>query len=218
MNSTSKFCSFFYRNCSIIYCKSSQGSIFVTDKLFGSKLRARILGWFFTHVDERFFVRQLESLLKEDSTNLSRELARLENLRILVSEREGRQKYFKVNKSSPIFKEMKGLILKTAGVAGTMKSGLEKVEGVKYAFIYGSFARNIEKPESDVDLMVIGRGHLDEIEDILSRIEQRLGRSVNVIFYSLKEFRQRINSEDSFIRTVLKNPKIMLIGDENEIK
>jgi predicted nucleotidyltransferase len=190
----------------------------VTEKLFGSKLRAKVLGWFFTHVDERFFVRQLESLLKEDSTNLSRELARLESLRILVSEREGRQKYFKVNKSSPILEEMKGLIFKTAGVAGVMKSAFEKVEGVKYAFIYGSFARNIEKPESDVDLMVIGKGHLDEIEDILSRIEQQLGRSVNVVFYSLKEFRQRINSKDSFIRTVLNSPKMMLIGDENEIK
>ena len=55
----------------------------MTEKLFGSKLRAKVLGWFFTHVDERFFVRQLESLLHQDPTNLSRELARLENLRIL---------------------------------------------------------------------------------------------------------------------------------------
>ncbi len=43
------------------------------------------MGWFFTHVDERFFVRQLESLLKEDSKNLTRELARLESLRILMT-------------------------------------------------------------------------------------------------------------------------------------
>jgi predicted nucleotidyltransferase len=190
----------------------------MTEKLFGSKLRAKVLGWFFTHVDERFFVRQLESLLKEDSTNLSRELARLETLRILVSEREGRQKYFKVNKNSPIFEEMKGLILKTAGVAGVIKSALEKVGGIKYALIYGSFAKNVEKTESDVDLMVVGKGHLDEIEDILSRIEQQLGRSVNIIFYSLKEFREKKKSKDSFIRTVLNSPKMMLIGEENEIR
>ena len=62
------------------------------EKLFGSKLRAKILGWNFTQVDERFFVRQLQSLLTEDSTNLSRELARLESLKILISETEGRQK------------------------------------------------------------------------------------------------------------------------------
>jgi predicted nucleotidyltransferase len=113
---------------------------------------------------------------------------------------------------------MKGLILKTAGVAGVMQSALEKIEGIKYAFIYGSFARNIEKPESDVDLMVVGKAHLDEIEDILSKVEQQLGRSVNTIFYSLREFRDKINSKDSFIRTVLNSPKIMLIGEENEIR
>jgi predicted nucleotidyltransferase len=190
----------------------------VIERLFGSKLRAKVLGWFFTHVDERFFVRQLESLIKEDSTNLSRELRRLESLRILVSEREGRQKYFRVNKSSPIFEEMKGLVLKTAGVAGAIQSALEKVDGIKYAFIYGSFARNVEKPESDVDLMVVGKARLDEVGDILSKIEQQLGRSVNIIFYSSREIQEKITLKDSFIRTVLNGPEIMLIGDVNEIK
>lgn len=121
-------------------------------------------------------------------------------------------------KSSPIFEEMKGLVLKTSGVAGVLRSALEKVEGIKYAFIYGSFARNVEKPESDVDLMVVGKGHLNEVEDILSGIERDLGRQVNIIFYSLREFREKMNTKDSFITTVLKNPKIMLIGEENEIR
>jgi DNA-binding transcriptional ArsR family regulator len=112
------------------------------ERLFGSRLRSKVLGWFFTHVDERFFVRQLESLLNEDPTNLSRELSRLESLKILVSEREGRQKYFRVNKGSPFFEEMKGLILKTAGVAGVIKTALERIGGIKYAFVYGSFAKS----------------------------------------------------------------------------
>jgi predicted nucleotidyltransferase len=188
------------------------------EKLFGSKLRAKVLGWFFTHLDERFFVRQLESLLKKDSTNLSRELARLEGLRILVSETEGRQKYFRVNKHSPFFEEMKGLILKTAGVVGVIKTALERIDGIKYALVYGSFAKDQEKTESDVDLIVIGKANLDEIEDVLSEAEQQLGRAINMIFYSVREFREKIKSKDSFIKTVLNNPKIMLIGEENEIK
>jgi predicted nucleotidyltransferase len=188
------------------------------ERLFGSRLRSKVLGWFFTHVDERFFVRQLKSLLNEDPTNLSRELSRLESLSILVSEREGRQKYFRVNKGSPFFEEMKGLILKTAGVAGVIKTALERIGGIKYAFVYGSFAKNQEKTESDVDLIVIGKANLDEIEDALSKGEGQLGRSINLTFYSTREFREKIESKDSFVRTVLTNPKIMLIGEENEIK
>jgi predicted nucleotidyltransferase len=188
------------------------------EQLFGSKLRAKLLGWFFTHVDERFFVRQLHSLLAEDPTNLSRELARLEGLKILTSEAEGRQKYFKVNKHVPFYEEMKGLILKTTGVTGAIRSSLGKIRGVKFAFLYGSFAKNQEKPESDVDLMVVGKVNFDELEEGISESEKQLGRTINITSYSLKEFYEKTRAKDGFIQTVLKGPKIMLIGDENEFK
>ena len=166
------------------------------ERLFGSKLRAKVLGWFFTHVDERYFVRQLESLLAEDPTNLSRELARLENVRVLVSEMEGRQKYFKVNKSSPFYNEMKGLILKTVGVAGTVKTAIERVPEIRYAFIHGSFAKNQENPQSDVDLIIIGKTDLDEIEDAISKVERKLGRAVYTTCYSLKEWHKKTGLKD----------------------
>lgn len=188
------------------------------EKLFGSKLRAKILGWFFTHVDERFFVRQLQSLLTEDSTNLSRELARLESLKILISETEGRQKYFKVNKDCPFYEEMKGLVFKTIGVVGAIKKSLEKVPGVKYAFIYGSFAKNQENAESDIDLMVIGRGNLDEMEEMISQAENQLRRTVNITSYTVKEFREKVGLKDPFILNVLREPKVMLIGNKDEIR
>ena len=59
--------------------------------LLGSKLRGKVLGWLFTHPDERYFVRHLAALLGADSTNVSRELARLGRLGILVSTTEGIQ-------------------------------------------------------------------------------------------------------------------------------
>ncbi|MBN1189605.1 MAG: helix-turn-helix transcriptional regulator [Dehalococcoidales bacterium] len=58
--------------------------------LLGSRLRAKVLGWLFTHADESFFVRQLTALLDLDSANLSRELARLEKLGLLVSTTSGK--------------------------------------------------------------------------------------------------------------------------------
>ena len=67
------------------------------DKLFGSRLRAKILCWLFLHPDERYFIRQLKGLLDEDSTNISREFARLERMGILTCQTEGPQKYYRVN-------------------------------------------------------------------------------------------------------------------------
>ena len=56
-------------------------------KIFGSWIRAKILGWLFTHPDESFFVRQMAMILGEDPTNVSREMAKLEELGVLRSNR-----------------------------------------------------------------------------------------------------------------------------------
>jgi predicted nucleotidyltransferase len=196
----------------------SEGTPMVLDQIFGSRLRAKVLGWFFTHTDERFFIRQLESLLAEDPTNLSRELARLETVNILTSETEGRQKYFRVNKKSPFYHEMKGLILKTVGVAGAIQNALRGIKGLKYVFIYGSFAKKQESPESDVDLILVGKADTGKVEEAISTAERLLGRTINLTSYSIAEFHSRLKEKDSFVTTVVKGPKIMLIGAENEIK
>lgn len=71
------------------------------EKIFSSRIRAKALGWFYMHTDERFFVRQLANILEEDSTNLSRELSSLESVGILSSMRQGNLKYFKANRKCP---------------------------------------------------------------------------------------------------------------------
>jgi DNA-binding transcriptional ArsR family regulator len=92
-----------------------------TEKIFGSRIRAKILCWLFTYPDESFFVRQIALILKEDPTNVSREMAKLEGLGILKSKRNGNLKHFQANQECPFFKEMKGLILKTTNDEGKRK-------------------------------------------------------------------------------------------------
>lgn len=92
------------------------------ERIFGSRIRAKTLGWFYTHADEAYFVRQLASILKEDSTNLSRELSSLEKASILSSTRQGNLKLFRANPQCPFFAELKGLVLKTVGVFGEINA------------------------------------------------------------------------------------------------
>src|SRR4030067_604317 len=142
------------------------------DTLLGSKLRAKVLGWLFSHPDERYFVRQLTSLVKEDSTNVSRELARLEKIGILVSTAEGRQKYYQANRASPVFAEVHGLIAKTAGVADVLRAALAPAKDrIKVAFIFGSIANGTERRRSDIDVIVVGRVSFEEVVSLLSPAE-----------------------------------------------
>jgi len=189
------------------------------EALLGSKLRAKVLGWLFSHPDERYFVRQLTALLKEDSTNVSRELARLEKTGILVSTTEGRQKYYQANRQSPLFNELHGLMLKTVGVADIIKKALEpRMADIKLAFIFGSVARKAENRFSDIDLLVVGDITFGEVVDLISTAEEALSRELNPVVYTLTEFNKRLSEDHYFIRDVLSGDKIFVIGDENELK
>jgi len=186
--------------------------------LLGSNLRAKVLGWLFTHPDERYFVRQLTTLVGEDSTNVSRELARLEKTGVLVLAKEGKQKYYQANRESPFFNELHGLIVKTAGVADVLRSALAPaMERIKVAFVFGSIASGGERRTSDIDMMVVGRISFEDVVSLLSPAEEKLGREVNPVVYPITEFKQKVKEDHHFVKTVLEGEKIFLIGDESEL-
>ncbi|MBN2239888.1 MAG: nucleotidyltransferase domain-containing protein [Dehalococcoidales bacterium] len=188
------------------------------ETLLGSKLRAKVLGWLFSHPDERYFVRQLTRLLEEDSTNVSRELARLEKTGILVTTKDGNQKYYRANRKSPLFEELHGLAVKTAGVADTLRSALTpEQDRIRSAFIFGSFARGEENRASDIDLMVIGNLSFADISSLLNKAQEQLGREINPVVYPVAEFRTKVTENHHFLRTVIEGEKLFIIGDENEL-
>jgi predicted nucleotidyltransferase len=189
------------------------------EALLGSKLRSKVLGWLFTHPDERYFVRQLTSLVKEDSTNVSRELSRLEKAGILVSTIEGKHKYYQANRQSPLFDELHGLMLKTVGVADIIKKALEpRMADIKLAFIFGSLAKKSENRFSDIDLLVVGNITFGEVVDLISTAEGTLNRELNPVVYTLSEFNKRVSENHYFISDILSGDKIFVVGDENELQ
>ena len=188
------------------------------ETLFGSRLRARLLGWLMTHPDERFFVRQLTGIVGADSTNVSRELARLAGLGILTSREEGRQKYYQADPGSPLFPELRGLAVKTAGVIDVLREALAPAAGrIQAAFVYGSVAEGRANLRSDVDLLVIGSVPFDEVSRLLGPAAERLKREVNPTVYPSAEYQAKIVAGHHFLTSVRKGKKVFLIGDENEL-
>ena len=187
----------------------------VLETLFGSKLRVKVLGWLFTHPDERYFVRQLTGLLREDSTNVSRELARLEKAGILTVTVSGKQKYYQANRKSPIYNELHGLIVKTVGVVDVLRSSLAPSIGqIKVAFVFGSIASGNEDKASDIDMMVVGAISFGDIVNLLSTAEERLGREINTVVYPVSEFRKKLKEDHYFVKNVVESEKLFIIGDE----
>ena len=182
------------------------------EKLFGSRTRARLLGWFFSHSGESYSVRQLASILGDDPSNLSREMARLEDLGILISFRERNLKRFHVNEHCSFGPELKGLIQKTTGLIGRLKAGLQNVKRIDFAFVYGSFAKGTENAGSDVDLLIVGDVDLDSLDRLFDGLEKAFGRTINYILYDKREYKAKKAGKDAFLQEVLRGDKIWVIG------
>ncbi|NOR77688.1 MAG: hypothetical protein GQ523_04535 [Methanophagales archaeon] len=112
----------------------------------------------------------------------------------------------------PIYNELASIILKTEGVAKELQDSLSEI-GVEAAFVYGSFASGKAGIDSDIDVFIIGAGNEDELIIKIREIERRLSREINYILFTAKEFKRRERNKDPFVLNVLKEPKIMLMGD-----
>lgn len=186
-----------------------------------SRLRNKILLHFFTNPDNEMYLREIASVLGEDPGNLSKELSKLEKEGVFSSTTRGRQKYFLINKSYPLFNELKSIIFKTIGIQGSLYNIVNEVDGIIFAFIYGSFAKSEESILSDIDLcLIVNIGNFNESIFIekTSDLERKVTREINYIHYSEEEFYKREREKDSFILSILDDQKIMLKGEESELQ
>lgn len=189
----------------------------IINRLFSSKLRTKLLDVFLSLSDARFYIRELERKIKEEAKNVSRELKNLEALGLLISEKQGNLKYYSVNENFFLYPELKAIIFKTTGVQGILKEALKRLKGIETAFIYGTYATGKESESSDVDIMVIGKPDLTELNEVISNLEEKLNREINYMCFDQEEFKERRKAGDAFIEDVLSGEKIMLKGSDRAI-
>jgi len=189
----------------------------LTETLLG-KTRRSILSVLYGHADETFYLRQLVRVAGGGTGAVQRELKTLSDSGIIRRIEMGRQVYYQANPQCPVFPELKSLIMKTAGMGDTLRVALSPmVERVKAAFIYGSMARGDENRKSDVDVFIIGDVTLAEVVEALSPAQQALNREINPTVYPVAEFRKKKISGQYFIRSVLEEKKLFLIGGEDDL-
>jgi len=181
-----------------------------------SRLRKALLGYFCTNPEAKLYLREAAIRIGEDPGNLSKELAHLESIGIFSSIMRGKQRYYSLNKEYPLFKELKSIIFKTIGVEGALKEVVTKVQGIKKAFIYGSFAAGSENTSSDIDLLLVGDFNEDDLIQEISPLEDKLERQINYTIYSRAEFNQKKKQKGGFLNEVLRTKLIILKGQVND--
>jgi predicted nucleotidyltransferase len=190
----------------------------IVDTLF-SQVQQRVLGLLFGQPDRTFYGSELIRLARSGSGAVQRELRRLEESGLVTAARVGNQKHYRANVQSPVFAELRGLILKTLGLAEPLRQALAAhAERIKAAFVYGSIAKGEESARSDIDLMVIGDDvtYSDFFDEFL-KAEQLLGRPVHANFVSPDEWRRKLTQESAFFTKISAQPKIFVVGSQEDL-
>lgn len=190
----------------------------LADALF-SGTQQRVLGLLFGQPERSFYATELINLAKAGSGAVQREVARLAQSGLVTVQQVGNQKHYQANPASPIYAELCGIAQKTVGLAEPLREALAPLAArIRAAFVFGSVAKRQDTAASDIDLMLLSDDlSYGDLYAVLEASSARLGRSVNPTIYTPQELAQRIERGDAFVKRVLAQSKIWLIGGEDAL-
>jgi predicted nucleotidyltransferase len=137
---------------------------------------------------------------------------------VLTRRPVGNQVQFQANAACPIYEDLRNILKKTAALADVLRVALEPLaDRIKVAFVYGSVARGDERPGSDLDVMVIGEARFAQVVNALAAARETLRREINPNLYPSREFKAKVAAGDPFLKRVLADKKIFLIGDAHDL-
>jgi predicted nucleotidyltransferase len=182
------------------------------------KTRQGILAATLVQAERAWYASELAHRLGVPSSSLQRELHDLTEAGILKTHRQGRMVYYQANRESPVFPDLRGLMLKTVGLVDVLAQALKPVASkVTTAFVYGSIAAGSEDSDSDIDLMVVGEVSPQDLALPLRRARESLGREINPTVYSPAEFDRKRTANDHFLKQVLDKPRLVVLGNKDEL-
>jgi predicted nucleotidyltransferase len=195
--------------------KSASVASGVADALF-TKVQQRVLAVLFGNHARSFYANELIALACSGTGAVQRVLAQLEAAQLVTVKRVGNQKHYQANASAPIFEELRGLVLKTSGLVDVLRMALAPIATeIDLAFVFGSVAKGKDNANSDIDLMVISNSvAYAELFAALEQATSRLQRAVNPTLYSRSEIDKRAQNGNAFVKRVMAQPKLWVIGED----
>ena len=177
-----------------------------------SRIRQQILAILIDSPRERYHLREIARRAHTSAGTAARELERLSDASLVVSEREGRQRYFRVDTTSPLYEPVRDLVRRTIGAPAVLRRHLADIAGVKRAVIFGSYGQGQLKADSDIDVLIVGKPDRDRLTEALEAAAGELGREVNEVVMAQDELEGRRARGDGLVRSIDAGRVIPVIG------
>ncbi|TWI60524.1 hypothetical protein IP91_05094 [Pseudoduganella lurida] len=181
-----------------------------------SPAQQKLLGLLFVRVNEGFHLNEIMRQTGLGSASAQRELKRLHEAGLIVSERIGNVRQFRPNKDSPVYDELASIVRKTFSVVSVLHSVLAPMrKALNVAFVYGKTAQEDDASTDAVELLLIGENTTyGELLNRLPAAERLLRRKINPNLYSLPDFQRRVRDGQGFILNMLDGRKVFVLGHQ----
>lgn len=181
-------------------------------ELCGSEARFRVLSALYEHPNRAMHLRRLASAAGVDPGNASKLMGRL--TRAGLTERVEGELYpkFRARRENPLYNELVALFRRAGDLIDDLVAvANEAAEGS--AFVFGSVARDEDRPESDIDVLAISEKSQILIAAAFKPLERKYQRKIRVTAASESDILDSIRKGSGFWIEVLSGPLIALHGE-----
>jgi len=187
------------------------------NKLITSKTRLKILELFFLHPNENYYLRKVVREISEEVNAVKRELDILEGEKLLLKERRLNKVFYTINRSYRFYDEFLRIFSKFDTLSQLIYKNLSKLGKIKFIALSTKYIKRLSIKEDEVYLVIVGIVVVPEIASIVGEVEKEFGREINYTVMPDDEFAFRKKNNDPFVWKFLKQPKIMLVGSEDDL-
>lgn len=184
--------------------------------LFRSEMQVRMLALLLLQPERRWTLHELASALDSPQSSVHRELGRAVSAGIVRRDATARPHRFSAATDDAFYEPLADLLRRSIGVEEQLRAALDRPD-VDAAVIHGSWATGVRRPDSDIDVLVVGDADLRELRRLVRPISKEVGRAVDITVFSEHEFAQLLDERSSFVIRVLEAPVTVLVGDLSSV-
>ena len=192
-----------------------------TEKLFGSKTRAKLLRLFFENPEKSFYVREMTRVIDEQINSVRRELLNLESIGIIKNETFDNKVYYSANSKHPYYRPMIDIFSKK--IDTTREKDVKETTWEEYCrpvknYLKGLIVTNRLPGQDGIDLLIIGNDKTKKLTRWAEVIEKKQGKPINYVIMSPDDFTYRKSVRDRFIAEIFEMELTEIVDPEKLIR
>ncbi len=192
-------------------------SIDLLENIIPSKVRRKILQLFYHHPDNTYYLREVVRQVNEEVNAVKRELDILYDAKVLSRERRTNKVFYELNRNYLLYDEFLRIFTKTSILSEQVISNISRLGKVKYIAVSSKYSRKTPLKDDEIYVLFVGIIVVPEVETIMNEARKEFGWDINYTVMSEEELKFRKKNNDPFIWKFLKQPKVMLVGQEEDL-